>query len=245
MMRFARRPPVTEETDSMFEHLATTLIQQGHLCPLPISIQPIYWEYDYALRLQYPNLALVRGSFRIDHGNPVIEQLITAIHEIVQLVLADFTEQASFAYKDADCNCFNPFPMLHSMKCVERFGLALVTRNIQKSRQFCNASFHKQELPLLWGIALVNVTTLQRYSHSINTCTWRRALRQIMIPLRDGMSSFPLCGVDSSVKLQWGIRRISPRRARSRDVLSVEAQPAWWTSRLVKVLDRRNDQYLE
>uniref|UniRef100_A0A7S0MZV0 DNA polymerase epsilon subunit n=1 Tax=Pyramimonas obovata TaxID=1411642 RepID=A0A7S0MZV0_9CHLO len=81
MMRFARRPPVTEETDSMFEHLATTLIQQGHLCPLPISVQPIYWEYDYALRLYSPPHALV---------------------------LADFTEQASFAYKDADCNCFNP-----------------------------------------------------------------------------------------------------------------------------------------
>jgi DNA polymerase epsilon subunit 2 len=54
MLRFARKPPISEETDSMFEHLATTLIQEGHLCPLPISVQPIYWEYDHALRMYSP-----------------------------------------------------------------------------------------------------------------------------------------------------------------------------------------------
>lgn len=27
------------------------MIDQGHLCPLPMSYQPVYWSYDYALRL--------------------------------------------------------------------------------------------------------------------------------------------------------------------------------------------------
>jgi hypothetical protein len=31
--------------------MATTILRQSHLCPLPLSIQPIYWEYDHALRL--------------------------------------------------------------------------------------------------------------------------------------------------------------------------------------------------
>ncbi len=32
---------------------AQTIIDQGHLCPLPLNIRPIYWAYDHALRL-YP-----------------------------------------------------------------------------------------------------------------------------------------------------------------------------------------------
>ena len=36
-----------------FQHLAATLVQQAHLCPLPITQAPIYWEFDHALWL-YP-----------------------------------------------------------------------------------------------------------------------------------------------------------------------------------------------
>ena len=39
--------------DAVFKHLAATLVQQAHLCPLPITQNPIYWEYDHALWL-YP-----------------------------------------------------------------------------------------------------------------------------------------------------------------------------------------------
>lgn len=34
-------------------HFAKTVICQGHLCPLPLHVEPIYWAYDYTLRT-YP-----------------------------------------------------------------------------------------------------------------------------------------------------------------------------------------------
>lgn len=37
----------------MWGQLALTLLQQSHLCPLPLVQQPIYWQYDHALHL-YP-----------------------------------------------------------------------------------------------------------------------------------------------------------------------------------------------
>lgn len=37
----------------MWGHLSLTLLQQSHLCPLPLLQQPIYWQYDHALHL-YP-----------------------------------------------------------------------------------------------------------------------------------------------------------------------------------------------
>ena len=39
--------------------VAYTLIDQGHLSPLPLSVQPIHWEHDHALRL-YPLPDVVR-----------------------------------------------------------------------------------------------------------------------------------------------------------------------------------------
>ena len=40
-------PPETSATD----HMIRTVIDQGHLVPLPLSVKPIYWDYDHALRL--------------------------------------------------------------------------------------------------------------------------------------------------------------------------------------------------
>ncbi len=37
----------------MFEHLCATLLQQAHLCPLPLEAQPVVWAHDTGLRL-YP-----------------------------------------------------------------------------------------------------------------------------------------------------------------------------------------------
>lgn len=34
-------------------HLALTLLQQSHLCPLPLLAQPIFWHHDTGLSL-YP-----------------------------------------------------------------------------------------------------------------------------------------------------------------------------------------------
>jgi len=61
MRRNCKRPPddskLPEDTSAdcrpLFQHLVSTLVQQAHLCPLPITQAPIYWQYDHALWL-YP-----------------------------------------------------------------------------------------------------------------------------------------------------------------------------------------------
>jgi hypothetical protein len=32
-------------------HMSETILRQGHLCPVPLNAQPIFWELDYTLRL--------------------------------------------------------------------------------------------------------------------------------------------------------------------------------------------------
>ncbi|KAK7380120.1 hypothetical protein VNO78_32543 [Psophocarpus tetragonolobus] len=53
MRRSCLMPPSTEETDDHFQHLVATITHQSHLCPLPLSVQPIIWNYDHCLYL-YP-----------------------------------------------------------------------------------------------------------------------------------------------------------------------------------------------
>lgn len=46
-------------------HAIKTVLDQGHLSPLPLSASPIYWQHDHALRLYpFPD-ALVVGD-RVD-----------------------------------------------------------------------------------------------------------------------------------------------------------------------------------
>ena len=33
------------------EHMQATVLRQAHLCPLPLQVQPVFWEHDHALRL--------------------------------------------------------------------------------------------------------------------------------------------------------------------------------------------------
>ncbi|MCD7457574.1 DNA-directed DNA polymerase epsilon, subunit B [Datura stramonium] len=79
MRRSCLIPPSTEETSDPFEHLVATIIHQSHLCPLPLTVQPIIWNYDHGLHL-YPTP-----------------------HTIV---LGDKSEQKSFRYTGV--TCFNP-----------------------------------------------------------------------------------------------------------------------------------------
>ncbi|GJX34627.1 DNA polymerase epsilon subunit B [Tanacetum coccineum] len=79
MRRSCLIPPSTEETSDPFEHLVATITHQSHLCPLPLSVQPIIWNYDHSLHL-YPTP-----------------------HTIV---LADKSEQKAFTY--TGITCFNP-----------------------------------------------------------------------------------------------------------------------------------------
>ena len=43
----------TPRTDSLAREDVALLRHQGHLCPLPLSSAPVYWDFDPALRL-YP-----------------------------------------------------------------------------------------------------------------------------------------------------------------------------------------------
>ncbi|PRQ15823.1 putative DNA-directed DNA polymerase [Rosa chinensis] len=79
MRRSCLIPPSTEETDDPFEHLVATITHQSHLCPLPLIVQPIIWNYDHSLYL-YPTP-----------------------HTIV---LGDRSEQKAFKY--TGITCFNP-----------------------------------------------------------------------------------------------------------------------------------------
>lgn len=92
MRRSCLIPPSTEETSDPFEHvnylhslkvwilfgiigrnsgyahvlfslqLVATIIHQSHLCPLPLTVQPIIWNYDHGLHL-YPTPHTVLSSF--------------------------------------------------------------------------------------------------------------------------------------------------------------------------------------
>ncbi|KAL8457157.1 hypothetical protein ACS0TY_034318 [Phlomoides rotata] len=79
MRRSCLMPPSTEETSDPFEHLVATITHQSHLCPLPLSVQPIIWNFDHCLHL---------------HPTPQT------------IVLGDRSEQKAFKY--TGITCFNP-----------------------------------------------------------------------------------------------------------------------------------------
>jgi DNA polymerase epsilon subunit 2 len=64
---------------TLFDHLCATVLQEGHLCPLPLEYAPVTWEWDHAMWV-YP----------LPHG----------------LVLAD-SEPAARSVFDS-CACLNP-----------------------------------------------------------------------------------------------------------------------------------------
>ncbi|XP_061356039.1 DNA polymerase epsilon subunit B [Gastrolobium bilobum] len=79
MRRSCLMPPSKEETDDPFQHLVATITHQSHLCPLPLTVQPIIWNYDHCLYL-YPT----------PHA----------------IVLGDRSQQKAFKY--TGITCFNP-----------------------------------------------------------------------------------------------------------------------------------------
>ncbi|KAK9732461.1 hypothetical protein RND81_04G002100 [Saponaria officinalis] len=79
MRRSCLIPPSTAETSDPFAHLVATIVHQSHLCPLPLTIQPISWNHDHSLHL-----------FPTPHT----------------IILGDRSEQKSFKY--GGVTCFNP-----------------------------------------------------------------------------------------------------------------------------------------
>ncbi|KAJ1981501.1 DNA-directed DNA polymerase epsilon, subunit B [Dimargaris verticillata] len=71
--------PSDDDSRDVKQHLVRTLIDQSHLCPLPLRTAPIYWAFDHALRLY-----------------PIPDAL----------VLADRYD--SYAVEYEECQCLNP-----------------------------------------------------------------------------------------------------------------------------------------
>lgn len=66
-LRLRRRavvPPHPKPTlaEPVMHSMAKTIVHQAHLCPLPLSAQPVHWEYDYALRLHPLPDAVIIGE---------------------------------------------------------------------------------------------------------------------------------------------------------------------------------------
>lgn len=53
MRRLTLLPPVDGGEAAPFDQLCATVLQEGHLCPMPLEYQPVAWERDHALFL-YP-----------------------------------------------------------------------------------------------------------------------------------------------------------------------------------------------
>ncbi len=98
-------PPSDAETP--LRHLVVTLLDQGHLCPLPLTVQPVYWDYDHALRL-FPLPDVVRGALQLLRAGcsvPVVTPRC-AVRGSSQVVLADDCDEYHLTYED--CLVFNP-----------------------------------------------------------------------------------------------------------------------------------------
>ena len=77
-------PAVEEESASQaFDHLCATVLQESHLCPVPLEFQPVTWEFDHSLWV-YP----------LPNG----------------LVLADAEPAARYTFDS--CACMNPGSLL-------------------------------------------------------------------------------------------------------------------------------------
>eukprot|EP00026_Physarum_polycephalum_P006927 Phypoly_transcript_06980.p1 GENE.Phypoly_transcript_06980~~Phypoly_transcript_06980.p1 ORF type:complete len:527 (+),score=94.26 Phypoly_transcript_06980:91-1671(+) len=62
-----RRHCILEPKDEEFglsQHLVKTLCDQSHLCPLPLTVHPVYWNYDHALHIYpLPDLLIIADKF--------------------------------------------------------------------------------------------------------------------------------------------------------------------------------------
>lgn len=78
--------------------LVKTLVDQGHLCPLPLTVRPIHWQLDYTLHL-WPLPDMVRLT-RYAHN----------LHSVIsQLILADQYEASETEYAGCQCRTVSSF----------------------------------------------------------------------------------------------------------------------------------------
>ncbi|KAL5995452.1 hypothetical protein ACLOJK_025514 [Asimina triloba] len=125
MRRSCLIPPSKEETNDPFEHLVATITHQSHLCPLPLTVQPIIWNYDHCLRLyptphaatsvtSAPHVSVVWGMSQpwvhvlgeLPAGFASARVPACCLQGIAHIVLGDRSEQKAFKY--TGIACFNP-----------------------------------------------------------------------------------------------------------------------------------------
>jgi len=52
----------SSKTNPLVQHAIRTMLDQGHLCPVPPSALPIYWKHDHMMRLYPPPDAIILGD---------------------------------------------------------------------------------------------------------------------------------------------------------------------------------------
>jgi len=88
--------PEVEEID-MTLHYTKTIIDQAHLCPLPMASNPIYWKYDHPMRLYPIPDAVIAGDS--------VDQYEHRYQECDVLNPGSFPVDCSFAvYRPVDVN---------------------------------------------------------------------------------------------------------------------------------------------
>ena len=61
-------PSLDSEGHDICQQLVESILDQGHLCPLPLHVRPVYWDLDYTLRLS-PLPHLVRQTHTQMHAH--------------------------------------------------------------------------------------------------------------------------------------------------------------------------------
>ncbi|CAB3368590.1 Hypothetical predicted protein [Cloeon dipterum] len=60
-------------TGNIYEHFAKTLLSQANLCPLPLSVRPVYWSFAHAMQLHpAPDLVVIGdtvNTFKSSHAD--------------------------------------------------------------------------------------------------------------------------------------------------------------------------------
>lgn len=68
MLRSCAVAPNTSDTAVMSEHMIKSVVDQAHLCPLPLASRPVLWAHDHALWL-FPSPHLVVVADKVDGYN--------------------------------------------------------------------------------------------------------------------------------------------------------------------------------
>lgn len=82
---------------SLFSQFVKTILSQGHLTPLPLYVSPVFWAYDYSLRI-YP------------------------VPDVI--VFAD--KYDPFSITNADCLCVNPVWKKNPENCIYKLNSVLL-----------------------------------------------------------------------------------------------------------------------